>query len=143
VTEETMVLRLIISVMFLGCALASAAESTLMPKAAVAPKYPPLGAMARVSGTVVVRVTIDAFGNVTKAEAVAGHNLLKQAAVDAARKWKFESELRGTRTAELKFRFSLLPERQNPDVQTTFFPPDEIEVELTPATPTVNYGRGR
>ena len=138
-----MVFRLIISVMFIGCALLSAAESALMPKAAVAPKYPPLGAMTRVSGTVVVRVTIDAFGNVTKAEVVAGHNLLKQAAVDAARKWKFESELRETRTAELRFRFSLLPERKDSDVQTTFFPPNEIEIELTPATLGVNYGRDR
>jgi len=43
----------------------------------------------------------------------------------------------------VKFRFSLLPERDESDVQTTFFPPDEVEIELTPAKPPVNYGRGQ
>jgi TonB family protein len=138
-----MFFRLIISAMFVGCALVSAAESALMPKAAVAPKYPPLAAMARVSGSVVVRVTIDAFGSVTKAEVLSGRVPLRQAALDAARKWRFETELSETRTTELKFRFSLLPDKDDSEVQTTFFPPDEVEVALAPAKPTVNYGRGR
>jgi TonB family protein len=36
-----------------------------------------------------VEVTIDETGNVTEASAVSGHALLKDAAVEAARKWKF------------------------------------------------------
>ena len=141
--EETMVSRLIISAIFLGCALLGTTAHTLVPKAAVAPKYPPLAAVARVSGTVAIRVTIDDSGSVTKAEVVSGHTLLRQAAADAARKWRFESAPTQTRTTEVKFRFSLLPERDESDVQTTFFPPDEIGIELTPAKPPVNYGRGR
>ncbi len=137
-----MVSRLIISAMFLGCALFGATAHSLIPKAAVAPKYPPLAAVGRISGTVAVRVTIDGSGSVTKAEVVSGHTLLRQAAEDAAKKWKFESAPVQTRTAEVKFRFSLLPEKEDSDVQTTFFPPDEIEIELTPAKPPVNYGRG-
>lgn len=138
-----MVSRLVISAIFLGGALLGATANTLVPKAAVAPKYPPLAAMARVSGTVVVRVTIDDSGGVTKAEVTSGHTLLRQAATEAAGKWKFESSPVQTRTAEVKFKFSLLPERGEADVQTTFYPPDEIEVELAPAKPPVNYGRSR
>lgn len=138
-----MVSRLIISAMFLGCALLGAPANTPIPKAAVAPKYPALAALGRVSGSVAVRVTIDAAGSVTKAEVVSGHPLLRKAAADAARKWRFESAPIQSRTTELKFRFSLLLERDESDVQTTFFPPDEVGVELTPAKPPVNYGRDR
>jgi TonB family protein len=98
--------------------------------------------VARVSGTVTVRVTIDDSGKVTNADVVSGHDLLRQAAADAAKKWRFESAPTQTRTTEVKFKFSLLPERDESDVQTTFFPPDEIDVELAPAKPPVNYGRG-
>jgi len=129
--------------MFLGCALLGTPANTLIPKAAVAPKYPPLAALARVSGTVAVRVTIDGSGSVTKAEVVSGHPLLRRFAEEAARKWRFERAPTESRTTEVKFRFSLLPERDESDVQTTFFPPDEVEVELTPAKPPVNYGLGR
>lgn len=138
-----MISRLMISAMFLGPALLGATSNTLLPKAAVGPKYPPSAAVARVSGTVAVRVTIDASGAVTEADAVSGHTLLRQAATDAAKRWKFESAPGQTRTVVLKFKFSLLPERGEADVQTTFYPPDEIEVELAPAKPPVNYGRGR
>lgn len=137
-----MVSRLIISAMFLGCALFGTTAHSLIPKAAVAPEYPPLAAVGRISGTVAVRVTIDGSGSVTKAEVVSGHTLLRRAAEDAAKKWKFESAPVQTRTAEVKFRFSLLPEKEASAVHTTFFPPDEIEIELTPAKPPVNYGRG-
>jgi TonB family protein len=55
----------------------------------VEPVYPPLARAAKVTGTVLVEVTVDETGNVTKASAVSGHALLKDAAVEAARKWKF------------------------------------------------------
>jgi protein TonB len=37
-----------------------------------------------------VRVTISVTGRVTKAIAISGHPLLRDAAVDAARRWVFE-----------------------------------------------------
>ncbi|HJQ67430.1 MAG TPA: TonB family protein [Blastocatellia bacterium] len=55
----------------------------------VTPTYPPLARAARVSGSVVVEVTVDEAGNVMSARAVSGHPLLKDAAVAAARGWKF------------------------------------------------------
>jgi TonB family protein len=53
------------------------------------PAYPPLAKAARVSGSVVVEVTIDEDGNVFAARAISGHPLLKDAAVAASREWTF------------------------------------------------------
>src|SRR5215813_4703904 len=55
----------------------------------VEPTYPPLAKAARVSGAVVVEVTVDTDGKVIAARAVSGHPLLKDAAVAAARQWVF------------------------------------------------------
>jgi TonB family protein len=59
----------------------------------VAPTYPPLAKAARVGGSVVVEVTLDEEGGVMAARAVSGHPLLKDAAVTAARGWKFKPTL--------------------------------------------------
>jgi TonB family protein len=55
----------------------------------VEPAYPPLAKAARISGAVVVEVTLDEEGNVVAARALSGHPLLKDAAVSAAREWRF------------------------------------------------------
>lgn len=63
----------------------------------VEPVYPPLAKAAQISGSVVVEVTIDEAGNVMNARAISGHPLLKDAAVTAARGWKFQpTRLSGT-----------------------------------------------
>jgi TonB family protein len=131
--------RHMISVLFLGCALLSGPGKAVIPKAAVTPNYPPLAALARVSGNVVIRVGIDASGNVTKAELVSGHPLLAKAALDAARRWRFEREPIQSRTTEVEFEFVMLPERSASNIETTFFPPGKVEVRYTPAKPPVNY----
>ena len=51
--------------------------------------YPPAAKAARVSGTVAVQVEVDEDGDVTKAEAVSGPDLLREAAEDAAREARF------------------------------------------------------
>lgn len=56
----------------------------------VQPTYPPIAKAARASGAVQVAVEIDEEGDVTSASVVGGHPLLRQAALDAARKWKFK-----------------------------------------------------
>ena len=57
------------------------------------PAYPPLAKAARAQGTVTVQVTVDETGSVTSARAVAGHPLLQQAAVAAAKQAKFSPTL--------------------------------------------------
>lgn len=59
----------------------------------VEPVYPPLAKAARVSGSVVVEVTVDEEGNVTVARTISGHPLLKDSAREAAQEWKFKPTL--------------------------------------------------
>jgi len=77
----------------------------------VVPTYPPIAKSARVSGSVVVEVTIDEQGNVTSARAISGHPLLQQAAVEAAKGWKFSPpQLNDTPVKEIgtiTFNFTL------------------------------------
>ncbi|GAB4108713.1 MAG: hypothetical protein Kow001_07040 [Acidobacteriota bacterium] len=59
----------------------------------VEPEYPELAKRARVSGIVLLQVTVDEQGNVTDVTIVRGHPLLNQAAVDAVRQWKYSPTL--------------------------------------------------
>lgn len=59
----------------------------------VGPTYPPLAKAARVSGAVIVEVTVDEEGKVFSARAISGHPLLKDAAIAAARGWTFTPTL--------------------------------------------------
>jgi TonB family protein len=56
------------------------------------PKYPPLAQAARIYGKVELQLTVDpSTGEVHDVSAVSGHPLLKPAAIDAARQWRFAS----------------------------------------------------
>ncbi len=62
----------------------------------VQPPYPAEAKAAGVSGAVQVAVTVDEQGNVSRAEAVGGQPLLRDAAIEAARQWQFKpTELSG------------------------------------------------
>ena len=77
----------------------------------VQPPYPAEAKAARVSGPVQVSVTINETGEVINAEAVSGHPLLRDAALNAARQWKFKpTELGGQPVkvqGTLNFNFTL------------------------------------
>jgi TonB family protein len=55
----------------------------------IIPMYPPLAKAARVVGLVVIELTINENGEVIWARAISGHQFLKEAALAAARGWKF------------------------------------------------------
>jgi TonB family protein len=55
----------------------------------VRPIYPEAARSAHVAGPVTVEVTVDEEGNVIAARAISGPDPLKEAAVDAARGWKW------------------------------------------------------
>ena len=57
----------------------------------VQPIYPSIARQARVEGNVVVRIVIDKTGNVVDAKAISGPEMLRGAAVDALRQWKYEA----------------------------------------------------
>jgi protein TonB len=59
----------------------------------VKPVYPPIARSAKVSGIVIVEVTIGADGRVADARVIRSIPLLDQAAIDAVRQWEFTPTL--------------------------------------------------
>lgn len=77
----------------------------------VDPVYPVTARVARQAGAVAVEVTISEQGNVTSARAVSGPAILRNAAVAAARGWKFKASTLGgvpvATTTTIVFNFKL------------------------------------
>lgn len=73
--------------------------------------YPQQALVARIAGTVLVEIAIDESGSVTSARALSGHQLLREAAVAAARGWTFTPTLLKDKPAKvvgsLTFSFNL------------------------------------
>ena len=67
-------------------------ESVLQSRAItrVKPPYPPNAKMMNATGKVEVEITISEVGIVVEATAISGHFTLRNAAVEAARKWAFK-----------------------------------------------------
>lgn len=108
---------------------------------AVAPAYPVLAVASNTSGTVVIQVQVSAAGEVTSARATDGHQLLREAAQNTARRWRFApvpSEM-GTRIATLTFVFRIMP-KATPASELTavFMPPYSVEVRHRPFEPVID-----
>jgi protein TonB len=77
----------------------------------VQPPYPPIARAARAAGAVQIQVTISEDGRVIEAGVIAGHPLLRDAALQAARQWVFKpTELSGVPVkvqGVLTFNFTL------------------------------------
>jgi len=58
-----------------------------------APIYPPIARSARVSGTVVIQATISKNGTIENSRAISGPAMLRQAALDAVKTWRFRPYL--------------------------------------------------
>ncbi len=62
----------------------------------VQPTYPATARTAKMSGSVQVQITIDERGEVINAQVINGHPLLRDATLEAAKKWRFKpTELSG------------------------------------------------
>jgi len=59
----------------------------------VEPKYPELAKRARVSGLVLLQITVGESGTVTKIRVIRGHPLLTPAAVKAVNQWQYSPTL--------------------------------------------------
>jgi TonB family protein len=60
------------------------------PTKKVLPHYPPEAKKAGAEGKVQVEITVSESGKVIEAKAVSGHELLRDAAVEAAKQWEFK-----------------------------------------------------
>ncbi len=106
-------------------------------KSAVAPKYPALILAGRIYGEVLVRVTIDSAGDVKQAKVTEGHPMLREAAEEAARQWKFEAGAAPKRVAVLNFSFVILADDAKEKSGTVFQPPLGIEIRQKPPVPVM------
>lgn len=59
----------------------------------VLPEYPGLARQTHAEGDVAVQVVIDKSGNVTDAKVISGPAVLRQSAIEAVRRWKYEPSL--------------------------------------------------
>lgn len=89
----------------LGAILLATGTAAIMPAAAqqanvitkrkvktkVVPDYPEIARQLHLEGKVKVQVIISADGYVTNTKVIGGHPVLAQSAVDAVKKWRFES----------------------------------------------------
>jgi TonB family protein len=117
-------------------AIAARTEPTLVT--VNMPKYPPLARQARIEG--VVKLTFTLSGNAgepTNIEVVSGHPMLKGAAIDNVRTWKFENLYAVERKYETTFRYRL---SEHPTSATVTFESFH-EVDLVADVPqtTINH----
>jgi TonB family protein len=73
-------------------------------KIRVAPVYPDLARRMKIVGVVRVEITVGANGSVKNAKLVGGHPVLANAALDAVKKWRFETA-GGDSSGVVQFRF--------------------------------------
>ena len=74
----------------------------------VPPVYPPIAKAAGVQGTVVLTMKIDATGSPESVAAVSGPPMLRQAAIDALKQWKFIPFENDGKTGAIKGTISLI-----------------------------------
>lgn len=108
---------------------------------AVAPAYPVLAVASNTSGKVEIEVEVNAAGEVASVRTVDGHLLLRQAAENTARRWRFAPDASAlkARTVVLIFVFRIMQKDTGPDELTTvFMPPYQVEVRHRPFEPVVD-----
>lgn len=82
-------------------------EQTVKVIRQVPPVYPEEAKRVRVEGNVVLDVTVEENGEVSLVKVVNGHRLLQQAAVDAAKQWRFSNPFSDSVTIQLTIAFAL------------------------------------
>jgi TonB family protein len=83
-------LGLIVGQVYVGAQQAQSEELVRRAKSRVQPEYPELARKMKISGTVKIEVVVGPNGVVKEARIVGGHPVLANAALDAAKKWRFE-----------------------------------------------------
>jgi protein TonB len=73
-----------------GAQQAQSEEMVRRAKSKVQPAYPDLARKMNIAGTVKIEVVVAPNGTVKGARVVGGHPVLANAALDAAKKWRFE-----------------------------------------------------
>ena len=119
-----------------GVKLISGGELTSRVINKVQPIYPAVAKAARAQGAVLVKVVVNEKGEVITEDVIGGHPLLKDAALEAAKQWKFQpTEVNGQPVkvqGTLTFNFTLADDPTNPE------PKKIIGLEFDPKTSEEN-----
>ena len=71
----------------------------------IAPQYPEIARKIGLTGVVRLEIVVAPNGNVKGTKVIGGHPILVNAAIDAVKKWKYESaSVESTNTLEFKFQ---------------------------------------
>jgi TonB family protein len=101
-----------------GVKLISGGELTSKVTKKVQPNYPAVAKAARAQGAVLIKVVVNEKGEVITEDVIGGHPLLKEAALEAAKQWKFQpTEINGQPVkvqGTLTFNFTLKDDPANP-----------------------------
>lgn len=73
----------------------------------VQPSYPSNAQKYKISGAVVIQVTIKPNGEVLTAEFIRGNNVFRSVALDAAKRWKFKIPSSELSQGTIRFTFKL------------------------------------
>jgi protein TonB len=90
--------------MGVGAQQAQSEEIVRRAKNKVQPLYPELARKMNLAGTVKIQVLVAPNGTVKEARVVGGHPVLANAALDAAKKWRFEPAA-GESSGVIDFKF--------------------------------------
>jgi TonB family protein len=129
----------LLAILSLTTAIASAQQPPVAVKEAVAPQYPPIAVAARIEGKVVVQVEIGSDGVVLTTKVVSGPEILRQSAIETAKKWKFADDPSTNRISFVKFIYGLFSVADPDETETVFLPPDTVMIKHRPMKTTVNY----
>ncbi len=87
-----------------GAQQAQSEEIIRRAKNKVQPAYPELARKMKIAGTVKIEVVVAPNGTVKDARIVGGHPVLAGAALEAAKKWRFDPEARES-SGVIDFKF--------------------------------------
>jgi TonB family protein len=135
--RTVLMLFVILSVSAL-CEKVWAADGNQCTKHVLAPGYPRLAWLARITGTVLVNVEMAADGTVRSANASGGHNLLNRASEENIRKWIFCPGAKDL-TLEMTYVYRLEGEAEdNQSEPKVSYALPRVEIVSHPATPHVD-----
>lgn len=100
---KRMVSVVVLAMVMGAFATSAVAQGSRALKSKVTPSYPELAKKMNVNGAVKVELLIGANGSVKSAKAIGGHPLLIDAAVNAAKQFKYEAGEESTLVVEFKF----------------------------------------
>lgn len=97
-------LGMMVGQVYVGAQQAQSEELVRRAKSRMEPSYPDLAKKMRISGTVKIEVVVSPNGTVKEARVVGGHPVLANAALEAAKKWRFEpASAESTGVIDFKF----------------------------------------